>query len=185
MKITFSFSDTNSIEKGQVQVSEAMIAHLKSKKDFYVQFGNDKIKKSSDQLRAIYKLFQLCMPHFERWKPQVTWSLETIKEFTKAELGYVRNPNSFEIAMMIKQSGFSPKDDEEKKKMIRFCKRIKQNISFAEFTKEQAYNFVNELEVWAQTPNQKMKKTAWSDVYLTNEEKESFWTSLERIYAKK
>mgnify|MGYP003647003579 FL=1 len=140
-----------------------------------LEIKETKQSKSSDQLRAIYKLFQLCRPHFQKWKPALDWNLEGIKEFTKAELGYTRDPNSFEIAMMIKQSGFVPKDEEEKKKMVRFCKKIKQNISFADFTKEQALNFVKELEVWAQ-------EKGWSDVYLADEEKQAYIASLEKIY---
>lgn len=130
-------------------------------------------KKSYGQLKAIYKLFQLALPHFQAWNPKVIWNLENIKEFAKAELGYTREPIGFEIAMMIKQSGFEPKNEEEKNKMVKFCKRMKQNISFAEFTKEQAFNFVKEFEVWCH-------EKGWSDVYLTNEEKEAFWASLNK-----
>ena len=142
-----------------------------------LEIKETKKTKSTDQLRAIYKLFQLCKPHFQKWKPAFDWNVEEIKEFIKVELGYTKNPSNFEIAIMIKQSGFIPKDEEEKKKMVKFCKKIKQNISFADFTKEQAFNFVKELEVWAQ-------EKGWSDVYLTNEEKEAYAASLEKIYKK-
>ena len=69
--------------------------------------------------------------------------------------------------------GFVPNYGGEKKKMVRFCKKIKQNISFADFTKEQALNFVKELEVWAQ-------EKGWSDVYLADEEKQAYIASLEK-----
>ena len=142
-----------------------------------LEIKESKRSKSSDQLRALYKLFQLCKPHFQKWKPAMNWDLESIKEFIKAELGYTRSPTPFEISMMIKQSGFTPKDAEEKKRMVNFCKKIKQNISFADFTKEQAFSFVKELEVWAH-------EKGWSDVYLTNEEEEAYLASLEKLYKK-
>lgn len=145
-----------------------------------IEITEVKEKKSHPQLKAIYKLFQLCLPHFQSWKPAMLWDLEEIKEFLKAELGYTRKPTAFEISMMIKQSGFTPKTKQEKEKMVKFCKKINQNISFADFTKEQAYNFVNEIEVWAQTPNEKTNKTAWEDVFLTNAEKEVYYASLEK-----
>lgn len=157
------------------------------KGEFEVEFRAIKQDKSYGQLKAIYKLFQLAQPHFQKWNAKVIWNLETIKEFAKAELGYTRSPNGFEISMMIKQSGFKPKDKSEKQRMVRFCKNIKQNISFADFTKEQAFNFAKEFEVWCQTPiiqNGVETKPTWSDVYLTNEEKEAYWASLEKMYKK-
>lgn len=129
-----------------------------------VEAKPSKPNKTHEQLRAIYKLFQFSLPHFQKWKPAESWTLDKIKEFVKAELGYTRQPSNFEIAMMIKQSGFKPKDEEEKKKMIKFCKKMKQNISFADFTKEQLYAFTKEYEVWAQTAQG--DKDAWSDVFL-------------------
>ena len=169
MKLTFSFSNTANFGDLQAKVSELIRKGLAAKKDFTVEFSS-KQPKTSDQLRGAYKLFQLALPHFQAWKPQINWDLEMIKEFTKTELGYVREPNQFEIAMMIKQSGFKP-TQEEKRRMVKFCKNIKQNISFADFTKEQLYNFTKELEVWALT--QTPEKPAWTDVFLSDGEKEA------------
>lgn len=177
MKLTFFQSNKTNWAKLQVELSDAITKHLACGKDFEIEFSEVKEGKSWEQLKAIYKLFQFCLPHFQKWKPRMVWNLKSIKEFIKSELGYTRAPNNFEVSMMIKQSGFVPKNEEEKKRMIGFCKKIKQNISFTEFTKEQAYNFVNELEVWAQ-------EKGWSDVYLTNAEKEAYWASLEKFFNK-
>ena len=48
----------------------------------------------------------------------------------------------------------------------------------ADFTKEQAFNFVNELEVWAQ-------EKGWKDVFLTDKEKEDYLKGLEKFYSNK
>ncbi|MBM5782402.1 MAG: hypothetical protein FJ368_03160 [Pelagibacterales bacterium] len=140
--------------------------------------------KSYLQLRAIYKLFQLCLPHFEKWKPTIIWDLEKIKEFVKTELKYTRPITPYEAAMLIKQRKEPPVDNTEKESMYDFYLNQVKNISFADFTKEQAYNFANDLEVWAQTSDEKTKKTAWENVFLTNAEKEAYWTSLEKMFNK-
>lgn len=139
------------------------------------------IKKSYPQLKAIYKLFQLAQPHFQRWKPKIDWTLREIKEFSKAQLGYTRDSKPFEIGLMLKSIGFDLQN-EDKKEALKWCNRIKQNISFADFTKEQAFNFAKEFEVWAQTPDKETKKDSWSDVYLTNEGREAYLASLEKYY---
>lgn len=132
--------------------------------DFQISLAPFKSKKSWEQLKAIYKLFELSLPYFQEWKPHIAWDLDLIKEFSKSELGYTREPTSFEIAMMIKQSGFIPKSQEEKKRMIKFCKKMKQNKSFADFTKEELYNFTNEYEAWAITASK--EKPSWPNIFL-------------------
>lgn len=126
--------------------------------------------KSWEQLKGIYKLFQLALPHFQKWKPDVNWDLEMIKEFAKSELGYTRQSTGFEIAMMIKQSGFNP-SPEEKRRMVKFCRRIKQNLSFEDFTMKQLYDFTRQFEVWALEA--KGDKPSWQDVFLDDGEKNS------------
>lgn len=120
--------------------------------------------KTHDQLKGVYKLFQKSITHFQAWKPSVDWNEEMIKEFAKMELGYIREPTPFEIGLMIKSSGFIPKDEIERKRMVKFCKKFKQTKSFADFTKEELFNFTNEYQVWAQAANG--DKPAWSDVFL-------------------
>lgn len=137
-----------------------------STKNLDIEIREVKQKKTYEQIKAAYKLFELCQPHFVKWKPASEWSIEQIKEFMKSELGYMRKPTKFEIAMMIKQSGFIPKTNNEKLKMIKFCKKIKQNISFADFTKEQFCSFLEETQVWAQTEIKEINKSAWLDVYI-------------------
>lgn len=122
--------------------------------------------KSFEQLKGVYKLFQLALPHFQKWKPNLTWNEELIKEFAKTELGYTREPTGFEISMMIKASGYIPKDAKDKSKMIKFCRRMRQNKSFADFTKEELFNFTKEFEVWA-------LNKGWDDVFLDDGEKKS------------
>lgn len=137
-----------------------------------VEVKAKKPSKSHEQLKGAYKLFQMSLPHFQKWKPKVIWTLEEIKEFAKAELGYVRDSKPFEIGLMLKLMGFNMKE-EDKADALKWCKKIKQNLSFADFSKEQLYNFTKEYEVWAQTAQYKEGKEikpAWSDVYLTTEE---------------
>lgn len=169
MKYNFYFSDTYNFGEQQTQISKTLVRCLEAKKNFCVSFELIGEDKTHPQLKAIYKLFQKALPNFREWKPQVDWSLEMIKEFSKTELGYIRQPNQFEIALMIKQSGFTPKDQIEKRKMVNFCKKIKHNISFADFSKEQLYNFTKEFEVWCQTANG--DKPAWVNVYLEESDK--------------
>lgn len=126
--------------------------------------------KSWEQLKGIYKLFQLALPHFQKWRPNAEWDLEKIKEFVKSELGYTRQSSDFEVAMMIKQSGYKP-TPEEKKRMVKFCRKIKQNLSFEDFTMTELFNFTSEFEVWAMTP--KDGKLGWSDVFLDDGDKKS------------
>lgn len=127
--------------------------------------------KSFEQLKGVYKLFQLALPHFQKWMPNLTWNEELIKEFAKTELGYTREPTGFEISMMIKASGYIPKDAKDKSKMIKFCRRMRQNKSFADFTKEELFNFTKEFEVWALTSTK--DKPSWQDVFLDDGEKKS------------
>jgi hypothetical protein len=134
--------------------------------DLVLTLSPFKRTKTTEQLRAIYKLFQLALPHFQEWIPDVNWDLERIKEFAKIELDYTREPTEFEISMMIKASGYIPKDDTDKAKMAKFCRRMKQNKSFADFTKEELYNFTREFEVWALSKG-------WEDVFLDDGEKKS------------
>jgi hypothetical protein len=134
--------------------------------DLVLTLSPFKRTKTTEQLRAIYKLFQLALPHFQEWMPNLVWDEELIKEFAKTELGYTRKPTGFEISMMIKASGYIPKDDADKAKMAKFCRRMKQNVSFADFTKEELYNFTREFEVWALSKG-------WEDVFLDDGEKRS------------
>ena len=134
--------------------------------DLEITLSPFKRSKSFEQLKGIYKLFQLALPHFQKWMPNVNWNEELIKEFAKTELGYTREPTGFEISMMIKASGYNPKDEMDKAKMVKFCRRMKQNKSFADLTKEELYNFTKEFEVWALSKG-------WDDVFLDDGEKKS------------
>lgn len=174
----FSFTNKTQKEKDKLIGEGYALFCERAKKGLNTFIGDapkEESKKSYGQLKALYKLFQLALPYFQKWNPKVIWSLEGIKEFAKAELGYTRKPTGFEISMMIKQSGFKPKDEAEKKRMVKFCKKIKQNISFADFTKDQAWNFAKEFEVWCH-------EKGWSDVYLTDQEKKLFGPLWKRNY---
>lgn len=166
MKLTFSGKEDDKKNFCNQVYFEAK--NFCEKGEFEVEFKKLTKKKTVDQLRGVYKLFQLSAPHFQEWKPKESWTLDKIKEFAKAELGYKRPPTNFEVAMMIKQSGFTPKDEEERKAMINFCKKIDQNISFADFTKEQLYNFIKEYEVWA-------LEKGWQDVFLDDVDKKNLY----------
>lgn len=161
MKIDFYNYNKNNWGELQKKVSNALVDCLAQNKSFYVEFCDLKEPKTHDQLKGIYKLFQKALPHFEKWRPAENWDLEKIKEYSKAHLGYQREPSDFEVNIMIKSSGFAPKDDAEKQKMINFCKKIKQNISFADFTKAQLTNFIKEFEVMCH-------ERGWIDVFLEN-----------------
>jgi hypothetical protein len=157
-------------------------------KEFVVEFksGGD-LEKTYKQIKGVHKLLELSLPHFQRWKPQVDWDLKKVKVFAKLEMKYLREPTNFEIALMIKSTGFEPETKEEKKKMAKFCKQYKQVKSFADATKSELMEFVGEYEKWAQTPIYEMidgvrveTKPAWLDVFLTNEEKEAYFAGLEK-----
>ena len=146
-------------------------------KNFSVEFKEEKFKKTPEQLKGIYKLYQFSLPHFQKWKPKLNWDSEQVKEFSKAELGYTRDSKPFEIGLMLKLMGFDMKE-EEKPDALKWCKKIKQNLSFADFTKDQLYNFTKEYEVWAQTAQYekgKEIKPAWSDVFLEPSELNNYF----------
>lgn len=84
MKITFSFSDTNSLGDKQAQVSEAMIAHLKAKKDFFVQFGAD---KTPAQLRGFYRIAGLLAPYIAE-SEGTFFDKDMVKELVKQETNF-------------------------------------------------------------------------------------------------
>jgi len=167
-KITIKKQDD---KKDKCKAIYFKVVELSKLGEFEVIFQNIKTPKTNEQLKGVYKMFQLALPHFQKWRPRQEWDLEKIKEFVKAELGYTREPSGFEIGMMIKQSGFCPKGQAEKMRMIKFCKKIKQNISFADFTKEQLFKFINEFEVWALSV--KDDKPSWNDVFLDDGSKKS------------
>lgn len=129
--------------------------------------------KSFEQLKGVYKLFQLALPHFQKWMPDVNWTEELIKEFAKTELGCTREPTDFEIAIMIKaleanivrQSG-ERLSKKERSDAIKVCRKMERNVSFADLTKEELYNFTKEFEVWA-------LEKGWEDVFLDDGEKKS------------
>ena len=171
MKLTFSGEQED--KKNFCNQVYFQAVSLCDKGAFEVEFKKPDKKKTVDQLRGVYKLFQLSAPHFQKWKPREDWTLDKIKEFAKSELGYKRPPSNFEVAMMIKQSGLTPKDEAERKTMVSFCKKIDQNISFADFTKEQLYNFIKEYEVWALTA--KDDKPVWDDVFLDDGDKKDLY----------
>lgn len=171
--ITIDFDRNNLKEWGNLQakISSDLVIFLSCGRNFSVKIEEKSEKKTNKQIKAAYKLFQLSLPHFQKWIPNNNWDLEQIKEFSKTHLGYVRDPNGFEISMMIKKSNFNPKNNTEKQKMIKFCKKIKQNISFFDFTKEQFMAFLEEYQSWALASDSKNNKDSWEDVFLTNEEK--------------
>ena len=84
MKIIFSFSNISSLGDKQAQVSEAMIAHLKAKKDFYVQFGND---KTPAQLRGYWRLCSLLVSPLQRKHGEV-FDKELVSDLVKRSCGY-------------------------------------------------------------------------------------------------
>lgn len=143
--------------------------------DLVLTLSPFKRTKTTEQLRAIYKLFQLALPHFQEWMPNLVWDEELIKEFAKTELGYTREPTKFEIAIMIKameskivREGGSKLTEKERDDAKQVCKKIEQNVSFADFTKEELYNFTREFEVWALSKG-------WDDVFLDDGEKKSLF----------
>lgn len=187
-KIDFLRTELEKWGDKQAEVSKLLCEYLASGKDFYCEFGFEKPAKTYNQLRGVYKLFQLALPHFKKWKPKVAWNLELIKEFSKTELNYTRNSKPFELGLMLKSIGFDLQED-DKKDAMKWCKKIKQNLSFADFTKEQMFSFTNEFEVWAQTPifeeidgKRIEAKSAWEDVYLESEDKKLYFESLEKYY---
>ena len=50
--------------------------------------------------------------------------------------------------------------------MVKFCRKMKQNRSFADFTMGELCNFMKEFEVWA-------LEKGWQDVFLDDGEKRS------------
>ena len=177
MKLLFNFQTTDDLGDKQAQVSRLMREYLAAKKDFSVEFKEEKLKKTPEQLKGIYKLYQFSLPHFQKWKPKLNWDLEQVKEFSKAELRYTRDSKPFEIGLMLKLMGFDMRE-EEKPDALKWCKKIKQNLSFADFTKDQLYNFTKEYEVWAQTAQyekEKEIKPAWSDVFLEPSELNNYF----------
>jgi len=171
MKLTFSGEQEDKKNFCNQVYFEAV--SLCDKGAFEVEFKKPDKKKTVDQLRGVYKLFQLSAPHFQRWKPKENWTLDKIKEFVKSELGYTRQITPFEAAMMIKLSGKKPVDNTERKNMYDFYLNGKVNISFADFTKEQLYNFTKEYEVWALTARD--DKPIWDDVFLDDGDKKDLY----------
>lgn len=187
-KIDFPRTELTKWGDKQAEVSKLLCDYLASGKDFYCEFGFYQKSKTYRQLRGVYKLFQLALPHFQDWKPRVEWTLELVKEFVKTELNYTRDSKPFEIGLMLKSIGFDLQES-EKGEALKWCKKIKQNISFADFTKEQMISFTNEFEVWAQTPifdivkGERIEtKPAWQNVYLESEDKKLYFEGLEKFY---
>lgn len=84
MKIIFSFSDISSLGDKQAQVSEAMIAHLKAKKDFYVQFGAD---KTPNQLKGFFRICGLLAPYIAE-SEGTFFDKDMVKELVKQETNF-------------------------------------------------------------------------------------------------
>jgi hypothetical protein len=187
MTIKFNFFANQQKENHQkwCKVYEKYSELVESNVDFDIDVDEDKKGKSHSQLKAVYKLFQKSLPHFKKWKPTIKqddeevpldWNLDGVKEYAKTELGYTRPPTILEIAMRIKMSGINYQDETEKNNAFKFYSKSKINLSFADFSKEQIYNFTMDYQVWAQTPifkKGKEIKPAWQDVYLESEEKQA------------
>ena len=182
MKIIFDRACMKDWGDKQQEISDQLKQCLSSGKCFVVELYEIKETKSYLQLRALYKLFELARPYFTKWRPTIIWTDERIKERVKEELKYTIPLDDFEIAMMIKQTGFTPKTKEERKTIINHCKEKRKNRSFKDFTKEEMYNFTMEFEVWAQTPILDTKgkeiKLGWPDVFLTSAEQ----MAMDKVY---
>lgn len=174
-KIEFSVNDKKDWGDKQQEISDLLVKGLASGKSFYVEFGMVEEKKRPAQLRAVYKLFQLLLPHLESRFPVGDWNIEKVKEYVKIQLNFVRDPSPLEIALMIKSTGFKPETKEEKAHIRDFCWKMKQPRSFEFFTKDEMIEFINRLEEWA-------RDEGFKDVVLTNEEKENFYKALEKHY---
>lgn len=165
MKIDFLHTEKSSWGDKQHEISNQIVQCLKTGKEWGVEFYEIKAKKTNEQLRAIYQLLNLIKPHFDKWK-KGNYQIEHIKDYVKVELDFMREPNQFEIKLMIKSTGFNTQNKEEMKKLWKFCKRIKQKKSFTDSKKDELIEFIEKLQVWAQTEDKEKQKTAWSDVYL-------------------
>lgn len=163
-KIEFRHNEKDWGEK-QHEISKQIVKCLKSGKEWGVKFYEIKQKKTTQQIRGIYTLLKLIKPHFDKWQ-KGDYSIEQIKEYVKTELDFTREPNEFEIKLMIKSTGFNPKTKEEKEKCIAFCKRMKQNKSFEFASKSELIEFIEKLQVWAQSEDVEKKKTGWDNVFI-------------------
>ena len=84
MKITFSFSNTDNFGDLQAQVSEVLVAHLKAKKDFYVQFGAD---KTPNQHKGFFRICGLLAPYIAE-SEGTFFDKDMVKELVKQETNF-------------------------------------------------------------------------------------------------
>lgn len=136
----------------------------KSGKAFEVAFRERKQTKSAQQTRGIHLLCAKIIPHLSK-EHNANYSLDDVKDYVKREFDYMRPSTSFEAALMLKGSGLKL-NEQEKKKAFDFCKKIKQPRSFAEASKEEMTNLIEQITVWAAEKN-------WKNVFLDAEEMRS------------
>jgi hypothetical protein len=117
------------------------------KQDFVVEISEYKEQKSLPQLRAIHKLCDLLIPHLED-KHGIKYNRAKVKAFIKLELGYMRDPEPFEIAYILRSCGIE-KSHPNRLKAIKFARSIKQPESFAAATKEKMIELIESIQAFA------------------------------------
>jgi hypothetical protein len=82
----FSFFQSNKQSWGDLQarVSEILVYHLGSGKDFFVSFGNDKTPK---QLRGFYRICNIIAPYMAE-SEGTFFDKDMVKQFVKQECNF-------------------------------------------------------------------------------------------------
>lgn len=72
-------------------------------KDFEIEIRDVKKVKSYKQLKGLYRLFTVLLPHFQEWTGEY-WDNEKIKELIKKRYGYTTKFRGVEICKSLKDA---------------------------------------------------------------------------------
>jgi len=87
MKILFNFQTTDDLGDKQTQVSRLMREYLAAKKDFFVEFKEEKNPKSQKSLNGYWRICTLLVPHVRKSYGEV-FDKDLVSDLAKISAGY-------------------------------------------------------------------------------------------------
>lgn len=104
---TFDRSDSNKCHEERSKLntllSDLLLKKENVKKSFEVEVRAIKKSKSYKQLKGLYRLFGILLPHFQEWTGE-HWDNEKIKELIKKRYGYTTRFKGVEVCKSLKDA---------------------------------------------------------------------------------
>lgn len=171
MKIVFFQSNKENWHKLQVELSDAITKHLKSNKDFQIEFSEIKQNKSWDQIKGIHYLAQ-CLAIRLTEANGIKYSIKNAKDWIKWNWDFTKSVTDEEaMAEAIneknkaKQNGVEMTLEQFKNLIEAFKTSLKKPRSFSTATKDEMIDLIEKIHTLADKMN-------WRECKLSSQEME-------------